>query len=254
MAKDQSTTSPQNYRCNPKRKPQELYDKLATDYLAAPTSLREVARRNGCGRSSVLLALREHGIEPRHIRRQALKAASLLPFPEHLDRETFGYWLSGFVDGEGCFLLNPRKTDTTPIAALEIGLREDDRPILEIIRSFFGAGSIYHARRATPRENNPHHNSYAQYQLCSSEVLATVVIPHFERCPLLAKKRHDFAIWKQGVLLVNSVCQRAWTRVGSRPANHPRGRFKWTEAEIAEFDRLADALKRVRHFGPSDAT
>ena len=35
------------------------------------------------------------------------KTKSIIPsFPAEIDRDRFGDWLSGFVDGEGCFGLN----------------------------------------------------------------------------------------------------------------------------------------------------
>ncbi len=249
MAEEQSTDGMpvrKPKKGNPRRKPQEFYDKLAAEYVATKTSLREIARRNGCARGAVLMALRERGIEPKYAYGRRSKGITIPPFPQHIDREAFSYWLSGFVAGEGCFLLNPRKTDTSPIAVLEIGVREDERPILETIRSFFGAGNIYQNRAARALPGKPHHHSSVHYRVSDCELLVSIIMPHFEKYHLLAKKQHDFDVWRKGVFLIHSVSQRSWARSLSRPG----GRFKWTETEIAEFGKLAELLKQTRHLGP----
>ena len=55
------------------------------------------------------------------------------------------YWLTGFVDAEGCFFLN--KSSSTKIGysftlGFKISLHENDRGILESIKTFFGLGKI----------------------------------------------------------------------------------------------------------------
>lgn len=59
------------------------------------------------------------------------------------------YYISGFVDGEGCFCVsfNKRKNDRIEVRLLfEIELREDDLEILERIKTTLDCGNIYHLK------------------------------------------------------------------------------------------------------------
>jgi len=65
--------------------------------------------------------------------RQLTKLSDLKPAPLGDD---FGFWFSGFVDGEGCFtvrrpLPRPGRTYTDYECAFSIILRQDDLGILE---------------------------------------------------------------------------------------------------------------------------
>jgi len=51
----------------------------------------------------------------------------------------FGNWFAGFVDGDGCFLINARGDGCT----LEISLRGDDQAVLHQIRNALGVGNLY---------------------------------------------------------------------------------------------------------------
>lgn len=61
------------------------------------------------------------------------------------------------------------------------------------IHFFFGVGTIYE------RENN---NSVT-YAIQSLRDITNVILPHFDKYPLLTKKRADYVLFKQGVDLLN---------------------------------------------------
>ena len=57
------------------------------------------------------------------------------------------YYITGFVDGEGSFAIsvNPHSRYSTGYrvkATFSIGLHERDLPLLQLIKEFFGVGSI----------------------------------------------------------------------------------------------------------------
>jgi hypothetical protein len=161
-------------------------------------------------------------------------------FPAWTDRDRFGDLLSGFCDGEGCFILSWRRStkSVTGIAKFVVSLRDDDRPILDEIQAFLGCGTV-HARI--------HHASKPQSRLSVSRVeqLVDTVIPTFERYPLRAKKRHDFPVWCEGVRLIYRVVGRPMTSPGGA-----RGfQAKWTDHDRTEFRSIADALRSQRLFG-----
>jgi hypothetical protein len=172
------------------------------------------------------------------------------PFPSHIDRFRFGDWLSGFVDGEGCFRLACSRNPKLPgafrsgFAEFQINLRADDRPILELIQSFLGCGRFTVGKRmVNHRRPNP------LLMLCVSRTneLHNIVIPLFERHPLHAKESRDFAIWRRGVELLYRVARRP--RRAQRGVGCGAGRMaSWTAEELSEFTEIMEALRDVRRF------
>jgi hypothetical protein len=154
------------------------------------------------------------------------------------DRDAFGHWLSGFVDGEGHFGLGFQSKNTlTPKARFSIMLRADDRAILEAIRDYWDCGKLC---RVAARERS---NATMTFSVRAAQQLANIIVPHFERYPLRAKKARDFVLWRQGVLMVAKISARRQRWVGRRS-----GTVKWTKAERNDFAAIATSLKHQREF------
>jgi hypothetical protein len=160
------------------------------------------------------------------------------------DRDAFGHWLSGFTDGEGCFYLGMhsykgKKCYSGPTTNFHIILRQDDAPILEKIRQFWGVGRLYIGFA----KQTPNQKPQSGLVIGRAGDLASVVIPHFERYPLRAKKASDFEIWKQGVALANAVRRRKQRGPGSH---------KWTAGEAEQFRLIMVRLREQRQFEATD--
>jgi hypothetical protein len=171
------------------------------------------------------------------------------------DRRDFGNWLSGFVDGEGCFRLVSfgirKKPSLIAAGAAEfiINLRLDDMAVLEKIHAYFGCGQV---RVNLNRRPSMRRNTKPQGRFVVSTVRdhARVIVPHFEQFPLQAKKARDFAIWKEAVALLERM--RRKPRVARRGHGGAGAAPKWSQAEADEFNRLDAELKAVRVYdGPS---
>jgi len=137
--------------------------------------------------------------------------------------DAFGYWLSGFVDGEGCFHARGhiRKSDNAKclVVYFSVKLRADDRPILEAIRGTLGIGHIYEYGEKLSK------HPQADYRVHHREELAGVIIPHFDRYPLRSKKGRDYQIWREIVLRYKCAPRRhTQVGIGSLPDE------KWEEA------------------------
>lgn len=173
---------------------------------------------------------------------------SIPPFPPDLDRNYFGAWLSGFTDGEGCFRLAYRhehRPRPTPEVRFSLQLRADEEAIVRLVHSYWQCGTVSFCvpnRGKEKRVVRLHVNDFTS--------LAEVVVPHFERYPLCAKKARDFAIWKQGVALASSVAARP-LKCRGKGGGFDR---KWTDQEIAAFLVLHDALKRQREYSAPTIT
>ena len=116
--------------------------------------------------------------------------------------DSFGHWLAGFSDGEGCFFVtrvtstngNPNNR-TWPNARFDIGLRADDRAILEEIRRRLGMGRIYRHNSNPQRSKEMTALHFSVFRI--GDCLALVEL--FEKYPLRAKKRDQFEVWREAV-------------------------------------------------------
>lgn len=167
----------------------------------------------------------------------------IIPFPSDVDRDRFGDWLSGFTDGEGCFVLalSHRPGGQPSIyACFSIKLRADDAAIIRHIQSYLQCGIIAFSPRRT-QSSKPQWGMY----VTNWAHLATVIVPHFDRHPLRAKKAGDYVIWREGVLLGHAVSQRPpRPRKGLGKGAKPQ----WTEPERTRFVALAAALREGRRY------
>jgi hypothetical protein len=156
------------------------------------------------------------------------------------DRDAFGHWLSGFADGEACFFLGLRiaRYKEVGFSTFAIHLRSDDMDILENIMTFWNAGSIVEGHGTTKRSLNA--KRQARFRVYRLSELIQVVIPHFEKYPLRAKKLHDFMIWKEGVAMLYGISRK------------PSGKYKWTKSELDRFKQIHMTLREQRKFQSAD--
>lgn len=111
----------------------------------------------------------------------------------------FGNYLAGLTDGEGSFNSNVKKTGRgySLEASFKITLREDDSDIILLIREMLGFGYIVHykhsnaSKPSTTFETSRHADSMRLVEL-------------FDKYPLRAKKKRDYAIWREFVLERNN--------------------------------------------------
>jgi len=103
------------------------------------------------------------------------------------------YWISGFVNAEGSFLVSFYKTGQIN-AVFSIGLNERDLPLLKKLQSFFEVGII----NKVPSNNSVH------YRVSAISELNTFIIPHFERYPLFEVKLNNYLIWHKMVILITN--------------------------------------------------
>ncbi len=104
-----------------------------------------------------------------------------------LNREKIGQYISGYVDGEGCFSISirPRKTlkagwEVRP--SFSVGQNKDRKEILELMKNYFNCGAI----RANQGDNT------LKFETRNIDEIISKIIPHFEKYPLLSSKFQDF--------------------------------------------------------------
>jgi len=112
-----------------------------------------------------------------------------------LQRELANY-ISGYVDGEGCFSVSFSKRDKLRIGwevkpSFCVGQNYDRREVLDLMMSYFGCG---HIRRDWGDRT-------LKYEIRKADDLLNKVIPHFLKFPLKSAKQKDF-------LLFAKICQK----------------------------------------------
>src|SRR5919199_6049284 len=102
-------------------------------------------------------------------------------------REFLSAYISGYVDGEGCFTVSiaPRAKlvvgwEVRP--SLSVSQNGDRAEVLHALQAYFGCGSIRPDRS----------DKTLKWETRRLEHLLERVIPHFERFPLLSGKRFDY--------------------------------------------------------------
>jgi hypothetical protein len=146
-------------------------------------------------------------------------------------REFLSAYISGYVDGEGCFTVSiaPRATllvgwEVRP--SLSVSQNGDRAEVLHLVESHFGCGSIRPDRS----------DRTLKWETRRLEDLLDRVIPHFEAFPLLSGKRHDFQRFAQVCRLMAAGSHRSRqgmiTIVELASVMNPSGRRRYRAEEI----------------------
>ena len=106
-------------------------------------------------------------------------------------------WVSGFVDGEGCFYvgINPHPEMTSGFQVLPeftVVQHQRDVQLLHALKKFFRCGVV--------RSN---HGDRMAYRVRSLDHLRQYIIPFFERYSLRSKKKLDFLKFRKVVMLID---------------------------------------------------
>jgi len=111
-------------------------------------------------------------------------------------------YVTGLSDGESTFSLKivQRSSNKTgwyvqPIFRIELHCK--DALILEKVHSFFGIGNFR-------IQENKGRNTVAIFSVESIKDLINVIIPHFDKYPLLTQKQADFELFKKIVIMMNN--------------------------------------------------
>lgn len=110
-------------------------------------------------------------------------------------------YIVGLTDGEGSFtayIRPPKKEHGSKSYRIEchyyIKLRDDDKPLLENVKKFFGAGRV-----VFQRENRPHHHHMYRFEITNLLQLKKLIVPFFEKNKLRSKKIKDFELFRKTV-------------------------------------------------------
>ena len=107
-------------------------------------------------------------------------------------------WITGFVDGEGCFHVGISKhsemsTGYQVLPEFTVVQHERDVQVLHALKAHFGCGVV--------RQN---HGDRMAYRVRKRDHLLKHIVPFFMKHPLKTKKRLDFIKFRK-VLLIEAL-------------------------------------------------
>ncbi len=107
-------------------------------------------------------------------------------------------WITGFVDGEGCFHvgINPHKEMTAGFQILPeftVVQHERDVQVLHALKAYFGCGVV--------RKN---HGDRMAYRVRSKQHLLEHIVPFFVKHSLKTKKNVDFRKFRRILLMMEA--------------------------------------------------
>lgn len=106
-------------------------------------------------------------------------------------------YISGLVDAEGSFIINifrynRNKSGYLITYSLQLALNYKNLPLLKNIKDMLNVGNIYYRSR----------DKTYLWKVSNLKDIINTIIPHFEKYPLLTKKREDFKIFKNIIYII----------------------------------------------------
>jgi hypothetical protein len=152
----------------------------------------------------------------------------------------FASYVSGFVDGEGCFSVsfNVRRKLKTGIEvrpSFSVSQNKRSFSVLNEVRRYFQCGSIRFSNK----------DQTYKYEVRSIRDLSRKINPHFKRFPLKTSKQKDFGLFEQICQMIlqskhlNTVHLRKiieWSY-----DMNPSGKRKYSKAELLN---ILDKMKK----------
>lgn len=132
------------------------------------------------------------------------------------ERLEMANWISGFTDGEGCFVISVIKNSTTRFGKQifpEFVMTQGAKSLqaLEAIRKFFECGSIVLNKRY-----DNHNEHLYRYCVRSISDLAEKIIPFFDMFPLRTYKKNDFLLFKRIIKMMEKkehLGKEGWNKI-----------------------------------------
>lgn len=151
-----------------------------------------------------------------------------------ISNESFSWYLTGLCDGESHFQLAIMRIKNVryPRCEFNISLRSDEMPMLQRIKDFWQCGSIFFNGKVYNNRDGYKRSPMARYFLNNPRHLESVVVDHFLKYPMQAKKSRDFNLWKEGVSML--AREKDWGR--------------WPEGDILRFKELISRMKEQRKY------
>ena len=113
-------------------------------------------------------------------------------------------WITGYVDGEGCFSVSLFRNKTTKFGwqvfpEFVVTQGEKSKESLKVLKNFFKCGKVY----VNKRYDNHNENLYS-FCVRSKKELSEIIIPFFKEHNLKTAKKEDFKIFAKIIEMMNA--------------------------------------------------
>lgn len=121
-------------------------------------------------------------------------------FSSKVESKLDPFWVTGFFDAEGSFVISIYESKDRAIGwrvapEFKITLHKRDEVILNNIKEFFGVGTITSYKYTL------------NYKVRTLKDITEIIIPHFEKYPLITQKKADYELFKQVILIIKDKNQ-----------------------------------------------
>lgn len=99
-------------------------------------------------------------------------------------------WITGFIDGEGCFSIEINKTKGGKPqiqVVLTVVQNKSDEQVLHALKDYFGCGNVIENKKACKK-----YEARMMWRLKNTKLFAEKIIPFFEKHKLKTKRRIEF--------------------------------------------------------------
>ena len=108
-------------------------------------------------------------------------------------------YVTGFVDGEGCFLVSFSKRQKMTLGlevrpSFSVSQHQRSKDIILFLQRHFKCGGVRYSRR----------DQNFKFEVRSIKDLVEIIIPHFERYPLMTDKKEQFERFAQICRLIRA--------------------------------------------------
>ncbi len=156
-----------------------------------------------------------------------------------------GDYITGFVDGEGCFALTFRRDirherKGKPVyyswkVLFAIVLRRDDYELLEKISLVLDCGAISFTE---PRGN---FDGGVRYQVSNIDDLKEKIIPFFCKYELHGKKKYDFNLWAKAVDILGKYKSKRG-KVNIVKGKRGFTKVEWEEKDLQKLSEIKNEM------------
>ena len=148
--------------------------------------------------------------------------------------DAFGYWFSGYFDGEGCLVMTFSATSRGfgRRLGVQVACRADDHDVLAGVHGALGVGTL----TDYPAKNGLNPNTVWRCE--NAKDLGEVILPLFDRYPLRSKKAREYSLWRPQAL---EQYLRTAGGISRRAGNGQKG--------FPEFMAALVEIRKIRHMG-----
>lgn len=142
-------------------------------------------------------------IQPSISNNTSVSGNNLKPFKGDLSQHSCNmdpWFVTGLFDAESSFVITILRNDGLKTgwrvqARVQLKMHEKDRGLIQSISNYFsGVGYV----------TKPNKFSMVEFRVSTLKDIVDVIIPHFDNYPLITKKRSDYELFKQIILLMSN--------------------------------------------------